>query len=131
MSDNQIQPQAGEFCWNELMTDDPAKAKEFYSALLGWEHNDIDMGDFTYTMFKKGDKELGGMMKTPQEEGQVIPPHWMSYIMVEDVAQYMKKAEELGATVVVPVTPVADFGKLVVLTDPTGATIALWENVKK
>jgi predicted enzyme related to lactoylglutathione lyase len=27
----------GAFNWNELMTSDPAAAKEFYRQLLGWE----------------------------------------------------------------------------------------------
>ncbi len=49
MTDKKAMPQAGEFCWNEILTSDTAKAKEFYSTLFGWEMTDMDMGYMTYT----------------------------------------------------------------------------------
>ena len=70
MSDKK--PQSGEFCWNELMTPDVKKAKEFYSALFGWKTQDHEMGDMTYTMVENGDKGIGGMMQTPKDKQ--IPP---------------------------------------------------------
>lgn len=121
-------PKTGEFCWNELITQDTAAAKEFYGSLFGWEIHDIDMGDVTYTMFKSGDKEIGGMLQTPQ--GQNIPPHWMSYINVEDLDAATEKATSLGATVMVPAKNVGDFGRFSVIVDPTGAHIALWQMLK-
>jgi hypothetical protein len=30
----------GKFVWHDLVTRDPAAARRFYSALLGWEFND-------------------------------------------------------------------------------------------
>ena len=128
MSDKQAQSKTGEFCWNELITGDVAKAKEFYGKLLGWEHEDVNMGEFTYTLFKQGDKQVCGMMQSPQAG---TPPHWMSYISVADIQAALKKAKSLGAEEVVPVTPVGDFGKLFVVKDPTGAHIAFWESLKK
>lgn len=118
----------GEFCWNELLTPDVAKAKAFYSALFGWQITDHDMGNMVYSMFNNGDKEVGGMMTIP--EGQNIPPHWMSYVYVEDLDASAKKAETLGAKIVQPPTDVGNFGRLAVLQDPTGAHIALWQSVK-
>ena len=41
----------GTFIWHELMTPDPAAAKAFYGALLGWEPTDMQMEGFTYTSF--------------------------------------------------------------------------------
>ncbi|MGB6976324.1 MAG: VOC family protein [Gammaproteobacteria bacterium] len=120
-------PPLGEFCWNELMTSDPKKAKEFYSALFGWESHDIDMGNAVYTMFKSGAKDIAGMMQIPQGQQNQIPPHWMSYVSVDNLDAMVAKAKTLGAKIKVPVTPVADFGSLVVLEDNTGAHIALWQ----
>ena len=84
-----------EFCWNELMTSDVPKAKEFYKALFGWESEDHDMGDMVYTMFKSGDKGIGGMMQIPQAQKDHTPPHWMSYIYVEDLDAMVEKAKKL------------------------------------
>lgn len=44
------------------------------------------MGNMTYTMIKKGDKNLGGIWAIPKDQQKEIPPHWMSYILVENVA---------------------------------------------
>ncbi len=123
-------PQQGEFCWNELMTPDVNKAKQFYSALFDWKAEDRDMGSMTYTMFKSGDKDIGGMLQTPQDKAG-IPPHWMSYVCVKDVDKMVEKAKSLGAKITVPATPVSDFGRFAVIQDPTGAHIAIWQPTKQ
>ncbi|MBI2707540.1 MAG: VOC family protein [Proteobacteria bacterium] len=123
------QPQVGEFCWNELMTSDTKKAQAFYTALLGWTTQEHDMGDKTYTMFMSGDKGMGGMMQTPKDQANQIPPHWMSYICVADVEKTLEKAKSLGGTVKVPVTNVPGMGRFIIIQDPTGAHIAFWQSV--
>ena len=120
-------PQEGEFCWNELMTTNTAKAKEFYSGLFGWECEESQVGPVTYTLFKSKDKNFGGMMATPEAH---IPSHWMSYINVKEVKESLKKAESLGGKTLVPLTQLGDFGIFAVIQDPTGASIALWQSLK-
>lgn len=130
MSDNNM-PQSGEFCWNELMTSDTKKAKDFYTALLGWTTHEHDMGEMTYTMFMSGDKGLGGMLQIPKEAIGQMPPHWMSYICVDDIEKTLENARSLGAIIKVPVTVVSDMGRFIVIEDPTGAHIAFWQPIKK
>jgi predicted enzyme related to lactoylglutathione lyase len=123
---------AGEFCWNELITTDTGAAKKFYGELFGWEASDMDMEDTTYTMFRAPGAAEGpegmaaGMMKSPMPE---MPPFWLSYVVVEDVAATLAKAESLGATVVKGVTEIP-MGTLAVFTDPQGATFAIWKKKK-
>ncbi len=123
-------PKAGEFCWNELMTSDPQKAKEFYKSLFGWDYEDHDMGHGTYTMIKAGDTGAGGLMQIPADKVGKIPPHWMSYVSVENVDKFVEKAQSLGATITVPATNVSDYGRFAVIADPTGAHIAFWQSLK-
>ncbi len=123
--------QAGQFCWNELMTSDVKKAKEFYSALFGWQMQDHDMGNMTYTMIKQGDKDIGGMMRTPPDKEGKIPAHWMGYVSVKDVDKSVEKAKSLGAKIIVDAMPVGDFGRMAVIQDPTGAHIAVWQSTKE
>ncbi len=123
-------PQFGQFCWNELMTSDAGKAKDFYKKLVGWTSNDNDMGQFVYTMLKSGDKDIGGMMQIPPDEAQQIPPHWMNYVFVENVDTTVSQAEKLGAKIIVPATPVSDFGRFAIIQDPTGAHFGLWQSTK-
>lgn len=126
----QQQPNVGEFCWNELATSDLKATKAFYKAVLGWDFIDHDMGDMTYTMIKKGDNEFGGIWQIPTEKRNEIPPHWMGYILVDNLQETITKAQQNGATIRVPETPVGDFGKFVIVQDPNGAHIAFWQSLK-
>lgn len=124
-------PLFGEFCWSELATSNPSAAKEFYSKMFGWQFIDSEVGDTTYTMIKIGDSTFGGIWQIPTEQKDKIPPHWMGYILVENIEQSIQKAEDLGATIKMAVSDVGDFGKMALIIDPTGAHIALWQNRQK
>lgn len=121
----------GEFCWNELATTNVKAAKEFYQKVFGWQFVDKDMGDMTYSMIKKNDKEFGGMWSIPKDQEKHIPPHWMGYILVENLDQSLEKAKHSGASVVKPATKAGEFGRFAIITDPTGAHIALWQSTNQ
>ena len=117
---------ANPFVHIELQTGDVAKAKEFYSKLFDWKLEDLSMpgGSGTYTMINVGEGAGGGMM-TNQASG--VPPHWLAYIGVDDVAASTEKAKSLGAKVVQDVMEVKNQGWMSIIVDPTGATFALWK----
>jgi predicted enzyme related to lactoylglutathione lyase len=115
----------GALTWTELMTSDPAKAGPFYTQLFGWGTQVVPMGPAgDYTVFKRGEANAGGMMKTPPEAGNV-PPNWTSYFMVTDPDATVAKAQELGAHVIVPPTDIPGIGRFAMLADPTGAAFAV------
>jgi uncharacterized protein len=114
----------GSFCWNELGTNDTAKAGEFYSGLFGWDRDTQDFGPMEYTMFKNGDRGAGGMYKITPEMGP-IPPHWLVYFAVDDCDAKVQKATELGATVMKPADDIPGIGRFAILIDPQGAAFAL------
>ena len=115
----------GALCWTELMTSDTAKAGAFYKSLIGWGAQEVPMGPMTYTMFKLADgTDAGGMMKlTPDMKG--VPPHWMNYFRITDLQASVAKATGLGATVLLPPTPVPNVGQFAILKDPQGAAFGL------
>lgn len=125
-----MNPQFGNFCWNELATTNVKAAKDFYSKVFGWQFTDHEMGDMTYTMIKINDKDFAGIWAIPKEQQKQIPPHWMAYILVEDVEKALDKAKKNGATVVKPVTNANEMGRFAIITDPTGAHIALWQSLR-
>jgi predicted enzyme related to lactoylglutathione lyase len=128
MTETQTTPVHGTVCWNEILTRDTDAARSFYTQLLGWTVEEMPMGDMgTYTMFKKGDAQVAGMMgmNGPQFEG--VPPHWLSYIAVDDIDDRTTAAQSLGAVVHVPPTDIPNIGRFSVIADPTGAVIALFE----
>ncbi|MCP0913441.1 MULTISPECIES: VOC family protein [Legionella] len=126
------QPTFGEFCWNELATSDLQAAKDFYGNLFDWQFVDHDMGNGqTYTMIKAGGDEFAGIWEISKEKAGHVPPHWMSYVLVRSIEESLKKAQQYGAQIQVPNTPVGDFGQFAVIIDPTGARIALWESLSQ
>lgn len=125
------QPPFGQFCWNELITADVEAAKKFYGNLFGWCFSDHDLGEFTYTMIKGKGEEFAGIWAIPQNQQSHIPPHWLSYILVENIESTLKKAVEHGAKVIKPITKTGNLGFLAIISDPTGAHVAFWEAIKK
>jgi uncharacterized protein len=124
-------PTVGEFCWNELATANVQAAKTFYGKVFGWEFSDHEMGDTTYTMVKLKDKNFAGIWSIPKDKEKEIPPHWMAYILVENLDQAVEKARKYGAKIIKPATKAGDFGHFAILQDPTGAHIALWEPLQE
>jgi uncharacterized protein len=118
---------ANPFVHVELHTNDLARARQFYTSLFGWKLQDTPMpgNAGTYTMIDVGGGTGGGMMLN-QAPG--TPSHWLAYVGVDDINASTKKARELGAKVIVDVMEVGEFGWMSVITDPTGATVAMWKS---
>ena len=113
---------ANPFVHVELMTNDLAKAKEFYKGLFAW--NLKEMPEYDYTLIEVGEGTGGGMMKAPMPD---MPSHWLAYVQVDDVQASTNKAKSLGATIAKEVTEISGIGWFSVIIDPTGAALALWQ----
>ena len=105
----------------ELHTKNPKVAKEFYKSLFNWEFEDIPQ--MHYTKFATPGIN-GGIMQNPVDDS---PGHWAPYFLVDDVAAAVKKAKELGGSVVVDATEIPGHGWFSLVSDPTGATFGLWK----
>jgi hypothetical protein len=119
----------GTFSWVELGTTDVNGAKRFYGELFNWKGDDMPAGPgMTYTMAKLGDHHAAGIYELGKEMRQMgIPPHWMSYISVTNVDDVSKKVAGLGGKVMKEPFDVMDVGRMAVIQDPAGATVALWQ----
>lgn len=120
----------GTFCWVDLSTTDPEGAKSFYKHLFGWEAEDMPTGDGggVYTMFTKGGKycaAASAMFDEQRDRG--IPPHWNSYVAVDDLEVSAGRVAGLGGTLVAEPFDVLDAGRMAVLQDPSGAVVSMWQ----
>jgi predicted enzyme related to lactoylglutathione lyase len=121
----------GEFVWNELATTNIQKTKDFYGNMFGWTFVDNKNGEMTYTIIKKNDRDVGGIWVIPSAQQSEIPPHWLAYILVDNLEKSLEKARQNGGTLVKPVQTVKDMGRFAVIKDPSGAHLALWQNLNK
>jgi predicted enzyme related to lactoylglutathione lyase len=116
---------ANPFVHIELATTDVGKAKAFYGHLFDWTLHDEEMGGgHSYTMIRVGEGTGGGIMQHPMPGA---PSAWLAYVLVDDIVAATAKAKSLGATILRDVTPVADYGSLSIIVDPTGAALGLWQ----
>jgi len=96
---------ANPFVHVELVTNDMAEAKKFYTALFDWKLEDIPGMD--YTVIKVGEGTGGGMMKNPMPDS---PSFWLAYVLVADAVAATAKARSLGATICKEVTEIPGIG---------------------
>jgi uncharacterized protein len=116
----------GAFSWNELTTNDPAAAAEFYGGLLGWAVETMDMGGGPYRVVKVGDTAVGGIMSVPPD-APPMPPHWGCYVTVQDLAATLARCSALGGKVIVPAMEIPHVGRMAVIQDPQGALLNLMQ----
>jgi predicted enzyme related to lactoylglutathione lyase len=120
----------GTFCWVGLATSDPTAAKAFYAGLFGWEAEELSAGGAgTYTLLRRGGKEVAILYRqTAEARAADAPPHWTSFISVEDADATAARAGELGgAAVFREPFDVVDAGRVAAIRDPSGAMVSLWQ----
>lgn len=110
----------GSACWNELATRDAGRAQAFYSGLFGWTPVPFEGAPRPYTMMMNGETAACGVYAIPAHmEG--MPPHWAPYFAVEDTDEALRRAQALGATVMMQPEDVPEVGRFAMLRDPQGA----------
>lgn len=117
----------GHFCWGELGTPNLNEAKKFYHKVFGWEFREVKMDNVNHTVASCDEIDIAGMWQIPSDMKSELRPHWMSYILVEDIEVSLKLALDNGAKLIKGIIEIVDRGKYAVITDPTGAHLALWE----
>ncbi len=120
---------AGAFHWNELWTDDPARALRFYTTALGYTTTDMDMGpEGTYHLLHQSGAPRAGLMKAKDPKA---PNMWLPYVAVDDADAAAARASRLGGKVVLPATDIPGVGRFSILLDPAGAAFAVIRPVAK
>lgn len=111
------------FCWHGLETHDPERAEMFYASLLGWSPSAVERGDERVRLLCAEGASLATVAEQPLA---TATPQWTSYVCVEDLALTHERAVRLGARAILPPTD-SPLGRHAVVSDPTGAVIALQE----
>jgi len=120
----------GTFCWVGLATSDPPAAKAFYTALFGWQAGDLAGGEAgRYTSLRLRGSDVAILYRqTAEARAAHAPPHWTSYVSVQDADATAAQAGELGgAAVFREPFDVLDLGRVAAIRDPGGAILSLWQ----
>ena len=120
----------------EIPADQPERAAEFYRELFGWKIEHLGPaggGGIDYWLVNTVPTDAEGKPTEPGVNGglmrRMMPGQTpVNYISVENVDQFARKAEGLGAKVVVPKMPVPGMGWFSQLTDTEGNIFAIWQH---
>ena len=116
-----------------IPADDVARARRFYSALLGWKIEPVkpttdSMGiaamqyhDIVTGPTEPGALSSGGLYKRHQNEPI------LDFVQVEDIEGAVSKVEALGGKIAQPVTAI--LGLTAMILDSEGNLIGLWTPV--
>ncbi|MGA2475386.1 MAG: VOC family protein [Terriglobia bacterium] len=116
----------GTLCWADVMTPDPARAKEFYSSLFAWRIIKGENDPSGYLHIANGEKFIGGIPPA-NFLGPNVPPHWLVYFLVSNCDETAAKAKELGAKTLLAPTTMEKVGRWAILADPQGAVFAIFQ----
>jgi predicted enzyme related to lactoylglutathione lyase len=103
----------------ELHTQDPPRARAFYTELFGWKAEEEQTPMGPYTMFRD---VLAGLVGNAGG----VPVGWVPYINVDDLARKTKQAKALGAEVLRDCIAIPQ-GSFSIVRDPTGGVLGLWQ----
>ncbi len=123
----QIRAEHGALCWAELLTGDPAAAAEFLAALLDVRTETAAMPDgVEYTVVMAGDAAVAGVMAMPEHLREMRhPPHWSTYIQVDDADAAVAAAVAAGGAVLAPARDIPTVGRIAFIGDPQRAALGL------
>jgi uncharacterized protein len=112
----------GKICYLEIPAKTPEASAEFYRSIFGW------------TVRKRGDGELafddtGGVSGTwVKESDRTADERTRTYIMVDAIADALKKIEAAGGRVLTPRTEIGPgMGAFAAFEDPVGNEFGLYE----
>ena len=102
----------------EVAGKDGPALQRFYSDVFGWELDTNNPGG--YGMLRQG--ELSAGIGPAQGDG---PGHVTFYVNSEDPAGTLRRVEELGGRVIMPLTEVAPETTIALFADPEGHIVGL------
>ncbi|MFI5283371.1 MAG: VOC family protein [Candidatus Dormibacterales bacterium] len=111
--------------WLDLSSGDAAGSRDFYAKLFGWKvevNPDPLYGG--YALATIGGKNVAGIGPKAMAEA---PTAWNVYIGTPDAAESVKKTKAAGGNVIVEPMAVGNQGTMVVIQDPSGAFLGLWQ----
>lgn len=118
----------GGISWLDLTVSDASVTKNFYQQVVGWSTDDVEMDDggnsyVDYNMLDGDGTPVAGICHA-RGVNQELPPVWMIYLPVGDLAESLRRVEEEGKLITV-IYGKDDAQLYATIQDPVGVYLAL------
>ncbi len=114
--------------WAELWTHDPGSAATFYREVIGYEIENVPVGDGVYTALSSSGTRNAGLVKLERTD---IASRWAPYIGVTDLRGILVRVwQERGQVLREPSEvdfEAAGVNRVALIADPSGAVVFLYQ----
>lgn len=119
----------GCIAWLDLTVSDASAARDFYREVVGWSVEDVEMGDASeryadYNMVGGDGNPAAGVCHA-RGANLGLPPVWMIYLPVGDLAESIRQVREGGGKIIKSVVGADGDCECAFIQDPVGACLAL------
>jgi predicted enzyme related to lactoylglutathione lyase len=120
----QLANEPGSVTWNEVMTRDYERGKQFYADVFGYTYEDMGDGSFQYSTMAIDGNTVGGIGALPPDVPEEVPAHWRVYFAVDNCDDTVDHLIKLGGSVTRPPEDMP-FGRWADVADPQGAMFSV------
>jgi len=119
--------EVGKIGWIDMSVGDADGVRDFYKAVVGWETEDVSMGDYSdYVMKMPGTGDGVAGVCHARGSNADLPSGWLIYIVVEDVEKSAASCTANGGKIILEPRGLAG-GRFCVIEDPGGSVAALYQ----
>ena len=115
------------FAWYELASPDATATAAFYRAVIGWKEVAADLTAFPYTLLSTGRNMVGGICLRPPGADPTLFTGWLGHVLVENISLAIDATISAGGTISSNVETMRSVGRRVMIRDPFGAPLVLFE----
>lgn len=118
----------GHISWLDLTVPDASATRDFYRQVIGWSVQNMELADGNedddYTMLGGDGTPVAGVCYA-RGVNVGLPPVWMIYLPVGDLAESLRRVQEEGGTIVKVQQGTDGAYVYAAVQDPVGAVVAL------
>ena len=115
----------GKIEWMDLTVPDAGQLQKFYTSVVGWASNDVDMGSYSdFNLNLPGTEDTIAGVCHSRSNNDNIPSQWLIYVRVESVADSAERCKKMGGEVLDGPRRMGG-SNFCVIKDPAGAVMAL------
>ncbi len=122
---------SGHIAWLDLTVPNAVETRDFYRQVIGWAVQEVEMTDegVRYTDFnmlaEDGAPAAGVCCARGVNQG--LPPVWIIYLPVGDLAESLRRVEADGGRVIKTLLDEAGETSYAAIEDPVGASLVLFQ----
>ena len=119
----------GRIAWLDLTVADASETRDFYRQVIDWSVQDLELDDASeryadYSMLGDDGNPVAGVCHA-RGVNQGLPPIWMIYLPVGDLAESVRRVREEGGKIIKETRRDDGEYTCAVVQDPVGACLAL------